>query len=101
MSQLSSSSYSRLTLELPRTLEEQDLWQTDAAFLNGLVREGFVLLGGTLEGTPDIMLIIRASHVAQIMNRPAKRSLEPQRSPPHHSCLSLEPPPRLTVQPTR
>ena len=52
-----------------RTVEEQDLWQTHAAFMNGLVHEGFVLLGGPLEGTPDVMLLIRASHVEHIMNR--------------------------------
>jgi hypothetical protein len=52
-----------------RTLEEQDLWQTHAAFMNGLVHEGFVLLGGPLEGTPDVMLLIRASHVEHIMYR--------------------------------
>ncbi|HXC47124.1 MAG TPA: hypothetical protein VNU20_02450 [Candidatus Sulfotelmatobacter sp.] len=52
-----------------RTLEEQDHWQTHAAFMNALVHEGFVLLGGPLEGTPDILLIVRTTHADHIMNR--------------------------------
>jgi hypothetical protein len=52
-----------------RTIEEQDDWQTHAAFMNALVHEGFVLLGGPLEGTPDVLLIVRTSHVEHIMNR--------------------------------
>jgi hypothetical protein len=52
-----------------RTLEEQDDWQSHAAFMNTLVHDGFVLLGGPLDGTPDILLIVRAKHSEQIMNR--------------------------------
>jgi uncharacterized protein YciI len=52
-----------------RTLEEQEHWQAHAAFMNALVRDGFVLLGGPLEGTPDVLLIVRATHADQITSR--------------------------------
>jgi hypothetical protein len=52
-----------------RTLEEQDHWQDHATFMNGLVHDGFVLLGGPLEGTPEVLLIVRTTHVDHIMNR--------------------------------
>jgi len=52
-----------------RSLEEQDFWQPHADFMNALVHDGFVLLGGPLEGTPDVLLIIRANHADQIMMR--------------------------------
>jgi hypothetical protein len=51
------------------TLEEQDHWQSHAAFMNGLVHDGFVLLGGPLDGTPDVLLIVRATHTDNIMSR--------------------------------
>lgn len=37
--------------------------------MNGLHAEGFVLLGGPLEGTPDVLLIIRAENVEEIHSR--------------------------------
>jgi uncharacterized protein YciI len=52
-----------------RTLEEQEHWQPHAGFMNALVREGFVLLGGPLDGTPDVLLIIRTSNQEHILNR--------------------------------
>jgi uncharacterized protein YciI len=52
-----------------RPLEEQEDWQSHAAFMNALKAEGFVLLGGPLEGTPDVLLIIRASDAQQIRSR--------------------------------
>jgi uncharacterized protein YciI len=52
-----------------RPLEEQEDWQSHAAFMNALKAEGFVLLGGPLEGSPDVLLIIRASDAQQIRSR--------------------------------
>jgi len=51
------------------SLEQQADWRGYAAFMNALQREGFVLLGGPLEGTPDVLLIIRASTADQISTR--------------------------------
>lgn len=44
--------------ELP--MEQQADWQDHAAFMEGLEREGFVILGGPLEDTPYVMLAVRA-----------------------------------------
>jgi uncharacterized protein YciI len=43
-----------------RPLEEQAEWTAHAAFMNGLARDGVVLLGGPLEGSPDVLLVMRA-----------------------------------------
>jgi len=40
-------------------LEEQAEWRAHADFMNALHAEGFVVLGGPLEGTEDILLIVR------------------------------------------
>ena len=37
--------------------------------MNGLHREGFELLGGSLEDTPDVLLIVRASTADEIIER--------------------------------
>jgi len=52
-----------------RPLEGQPDWQGHAAFMNGLEAEGFVVLGGPLEGTPEVLLIIRAQDEAEIRAR--------------------------------
>jgi uncharacterized protein YciI len=41
-------------------LEGQAEWAAHAAFMNGLARDGVVLLGGPLEGSPDVLLVMRA-----------------------------------------
>jgi uncharacterized protein YciI len=43
-----------------RPLEGQVDWAAHAAFMNGLVRDGAVILGGPLEGTADVLLVMRA-----------------------------------------
>jgi uncharacterized protein YciI len=55
-----------------RPLEEQDAWRAHADFMNALHRDGFVLLGGPLEGTPDVLLIVRASGADEIGARLAE-----------------------------
>ena len=52
-----------------RDLEAQEGWTTHAAFMNGLQSEGFVVLGGPLESTNEILLIIRAEDEAEIRSR--------------------------------
>lgn len=48
-------------------LERQEDWAGHAAFMNALTKDGFVLLGGPLDGTPDVLLIIRARTPDEIM----------------------------------
>lgn len=50
-------------------LESQEAWDAHAAFMDALVEEGFVLLGGPLEGTSDVLLIIRAASTGEITER--------------------------------
>ena len=50
-------------------LEQQADWRGHADFMNALHAEGFVLLGGPLEGTSDVLLIIRANDANQIHAR--------------------------------
>jgi hypothetical protein len=50
-------------------LEDQFEWGAHATFMNGLESEGFVVLGGPLEGTPDVLLIVRAATAEQIVER--------------------------------
>ena len=50
-------------------LEQQDDWPAHAACMNALHAEGFVLLGGPLEGTSDVLLIVRANDANEIHAR--------------------------------
>lgn len=55
-----------------RPLEGQKEWQSHAEFMDTLHAEGFVLLGGPLEGTPNVLLIIRAEGAEEINSRLAE-----------------------------
>jgi uncharacterized protein YciI len=55
-----------------RPLEGQAGWDGHAVFMNALAREGFVALGGPLDGTPDVLLIVRATSADEIRARLAK-----------------------------
>ncbi len=50
-------------------LESQADWDAHAAFMNTLEKEGLVILGGPLEGTPDFLLIVRATAPDEIAGR--------------------------------
>ena len=52
-----------------RPLEGQRGWQEHAGFMNGLAAEGFVVLGGPLDGTPEVLLIVRAGDDAEVRSR--------------------------------
>jgi uncharacterized protein YciI len=51
------------------SLEHQADWDAHAAFMDRLHKEGFILLGGPLEKTPDVLLIVRANDAAEIAER--------------------------------
>src|SRR5260370_39476565 len=59
-------------------LEQQDDWPTHAAFMNALHAEGFVLLGGPLEGTSDVLLVTRSNDANEICARLSARSWSSQ-----------------------
>ncbi|HUG36518.1 MAG TPA: hypothetical protein VML54_06180 [Candidatus Limnocylindrales bacterium] len=50
-------------------LEGQTDWAPHALFMNSLAKEGFVILGGPLEGTSDVLLVIRAKTPDDIRSR--------------------------------
>ena len=47
--------------QVERPMEEQEEWRAHAVFMNALHRDGFIVLGGPLDGTPDVLLIARAT----------------------------------------
>jgi len=53
-------------------LEGQIDWAPHASFMNSLAREGFVVLGGPLEGTPDVLLVVRAQTAEEVHVRLAE-----------------------------
>ena len=52
-----------------RSLEEQEDWEVHRSFMNALEKEGFVVLGGPLKGTHDVLLIFRATTPEEIVDR--------------------------------
>ena|SRR5215831_18213506 len=50
-------------------LESQENWAGHAAFMNALQMDGFVVLGGPLDGTHDVLLIVRANTREEIVDR--------------------------------
>jgi hypothetical protein len=50
-------------------IEDQAGRAGHAAFMDGLAEEGFVAVGGPLEGTPDVLLIVRATDPSEIAER--------------------------------
>jgi uncharacterized protein YciI len=52
-----------------RPMEEQVDWRAHADFMNRLEADGFVLLGGPLKGTRDVLLIVRAEDRQEVETR--------------------------------
>jgi uncharacterized protein YciI len=50
-------------------MEGQEGWRAHADFMNALVAEGFMLLGGPMVGTRDVLLIVRAADEAEVEAR--------------------------------
>ena len=50
-------------------LEGQQEWDAHARFMNDLVTEGAVVLGGPLEGTRDVLLVMRAKSPEEAVRR--------------------------------
>jgi uncharacterized protein YciI len=49
-----------------RARREQDRWEEHAAFMDALVDDGFVVLGGPVGNGDDVLLIVRAESEAEI-----------------------------------
>ena len=48
------------------SLEGQEEWPAHARFMNDLETRGAVILGGPLEGTPDVLLVMRADSADEV-----------------------------------
>src|SRR5919199_1126623 len=55
-----------LEWDLSRPMEEQVRWDEHAAFMNGLVDRGFVVVGGPVGSEGRVLLIVRASDEDEI-----------------------------------
>jgi uncharacterized protein YciI len=58
--------------DFSRDLREQDEWEEHAAFMDSLVDEGFILLGGPLEGDRDVLHIVDAPSEEAVRQRLAQ-----------------------------
>jgi uncharacterized protein YciI len=63
-----------------RTRVEQDGWPAHAAFMNALAEEGFVVLGGPLAGTLDVLVVFDAASPEEIEARLADDPWTPTRT---------------------
>jgi hypothetical protein len=52
-----------------RPMESQADWAPHASFMNSLAKEGFVILGGPLEGSADVLLVTRAGTPDEVRSR--------------------------------
>ena len=50
-------------------LEGQSEWTSHASFMNALAQDKFVMLGGPLEGSADVLLIVKADTADEIRSR--------------------------------
>lgn len=50
-------------------MEGQQDWRRHADQMNAMVADGFMVLGGPLVGTRDVLLIVRAADEAEIESR--------------------------------
>lgn len=52
-----------------RDMREQDGWEEHARFMNGLVDEGFILLGGPLDGDRETLHVVAAASEDEVRSR--------------------------------
>jgi len=52
-----------------KPLEAQPDWAAHAAFMDALYEQGFAVLVGPLEGTRDVLLVVRAATSSEVAER--------------------------------
>ncbi|HEV8339956.1 MAG TPA: YciI family protein [bacterium] len=52
-----------------RDMREQDGWDEHARFMDALVDDGFIILGGPLEGDREVLLIVNAPSKEAVRER--------------------------------
>ena len=63
--------------DFARDMREQAGWEEHARFMDGLVEDGFILLGGPLENGRDTLHIVEAESAAAIRERLAEDPWSP------------------------
>ncbi|MGN6516777.1 MAG: hypothetical protein ACTHLR_13170 [Rhizomicrobium sp.] len=53
-------------------LEQQDGWREHSWFMKSLAEKGFIVLGGPLEGTPNVLLLAMAESEDEVRVRLAE-----------------------------
>ena len=61
-----------------KPMEQQAGWGPHASFMNGLEAEGFILLGGPLDDTPDVLLVVWAETAEQVRLRLSEDPWRPE-----------------------
>ncbi len=61
-----------------KSMEQQASWRPHADFMSSLQDEGFVVLGGPLNGTTEVLLIVRANTAEEITRRLAEDPWGPE-----------------------
>ena len=62
-----------------RDRREQEGWDEHAAFMDGLLADGFVVLGGPLGDGETVLLVVEALDEAEIRSRLAEDPWEPRK----------------------
>ena len=55
--------------DMSKSTREQDLWDDHAAFIDALVDDGFIALGGPFPDEGGAVLVVRAENEAEVRNR--------------------------------
>ena len=55
--------------DFSRDMREQDGWDEHARFMDALVDDGFVVLGGPLEGGRDVLHVVKAPSEREVRER--------------------------------
>lgn len=58
-------------------LRAQAGWEVHARFMEDLVTDGFVIVGGPLPGSPEVLLIVAAESERQVRERLGRDPWEP------------------------
>jgi uncharacterized protein YciI len=58
--------------DFSRDMREQDGWDEHARFMDSLVEDGFILLGGPLEGGRDVLHVVEAPSEQAVRDRLAQ-----------------------------
>ena len=80
--------------DFSRRLREQDGWDDHATFMDALVDDGFVRIGGPLEGDRQALLVIDAPSEEALRDRLGRRPVGEERDVEREERRALDDPAR-------